>query len=147
MLLLQLLVLLFTAALWWLARRDVSARAAAPRGDLERLRDAVAAVSADLEARAGAAEQRVAEAQARLERSAADMEKRLTQGGAAETRRPLLPVSEEATTEGGDGDGRYAPVYALAEAGETDLSEIARRTGLGRGEVELVLALRARRPF
>lgn len=41
---------------------------------------------------------------------------------------------------------RYRPVYALADAGETDPAEIARQTGLPRGEVELVLSLRARRP-
>lgn len=145
MLLLQLLVLLFTAALWWLARRDLSARAAAPRGDLERLRDAVEALSADLEARATAAEQRIADAQARLDRHAADVERRLARGGAAETRGSLPNVTQENPAQERDGDGRYAPVYALAEAGETDLSEIARRTGLGRGEVELVLNLRARR--
>lgn len=42
-------------------------------------------------------------------------------------------------------DPRYLPVYALADAGETDAAEIARRTRLPRGEVELVLSLRARR--
>lgn len=43
-------------------------------------------------------------------------------------------------------EARYRPVYALADAGEADPAEIARQTGLPRGEVELVLSLRARRP-
>ena len=44
-------------------------------------------------------------------------------------------------------DPRYLPVYALLNDGVTDPVEIARRTGLGRGEVELILSLRARRAF
>ncbi len=41
-------------------------------------------------------------------------------------------------------DPQYAPVYALMEAGVTDPQEVARRTGLSRGEVDLILSLRAR---
>ena len=42
-------------------------------------------------------------------------------------------------------DPRYAPVYALLDDGLTDPQEIARQTGLGQGEVDLILSLRARR--
>lgn len=41
-------------------------------------------------------------------------------------------------------DDRYAAIYALIAAGVTDSVEIARRTGLGRGEVELHMGLHAR---
>ena len=41
-------------------------------------------------------------------------------------------------------DDRYAAIYALIAAGITDSVEIARRTGLGRGEVELHMGLHAR---
>jgi len=43
------------------------------------------------------------------------------------------------------GVASHAPLYALLEEGVTDPAEIARRTGLGRGEVDLILSLRARR--
>jgi len=39
----------------------------------------------------------------------------------------------------------HASLYALLDEGVTDPAEIARRTGLGRGEVDLILSLRARR--
>ena len=51
-------------------------------------------------------------------------------------RRP--PVSEPAE------DDRYAAIYAMLASGVTNSTEIARRTGMGRGEVELILGLRAR---
>jgi hypothetical protein len=41
-------------------------------------------------------------------------------------------------------DDRYAAIYQLVAAGVTDPIEIARRTGLGRGEVELHMGLHAR---
>ena len=50
---------------------------------------------------------------------------------------PPLPLMPE--------EARYQPVFALADAGQADPAEIARQTGLPRGEVELVLSLRARR--
>ncbi|MEO7719207.1 MAG: hypothetical protein ABIY70_23660 [Capsulimonas sp.] len=39
---------------------------------------------------------------------------------------------------------RYAAIYSMIASGVTDSTEIARRTGMGRGEVELILGLRAR---
>lgn len=44
-------------------------------------------------------------------------------------------------------DPQYAPVYALLDEGVTDAQEITRRTGLSRGEVDLILGLRARQAF
>jgi hypothetical protein len=41
-------------------------------------------------------------------------------------------------------DDRYAAIYAVVAAGITNTVEIARRTGLGRGEVELHMGLHAR---
>ncbi len=84
----------------------------------------------------------------------------------AETALPALPVSEPATVPAPPAsppltapappaappplplmpeEARYQPVFALADAGQADPAEIARQTGLPRGEVELVLSLRARR--
>ena len=133
-LLLQFVVLAFTALVWWLARRDLSLRAALLRTgeaeELERLRAGVEGLAADLERRAEAAEARLA---SRIAEARALSFPLGTEGGPA-------PAGPE-----GGGDDRYAPALALAAAGVTDLTEIARRTGLGRGEVELLLTLRARR--
>lgn len=139
----QFLVLGFTLLAWWLARRDLSARAAqaqAPEtAEWERLREAVETLIADLERRAAAAEGRIALAEQRL-------------GGAEPgERRPASPEAYVAAAPAGvpssqqaEHEERYAPAYALADAGVTDAGEIARRTGLGQGEVELILGLRAR---
>jgi len=57
--------------------------------------------------------------------------------------RPLsAPAAASAPSAGQD--DRYAAIYALIAAGITDSVEIARRTGLGRGEVELHMGLHAR---
>lgn len=144
-LLLQFVVLAFTALVWWLARRDLTLRAAQTRAgeaaELERLRAGVENLAADLERRAEASEDRLA--------------RRI-----AEARAVVLPLCPnpaalaapaartEAGSAGGGDEGledRYAPALALAAAGVTDPTEIARRTGLGRGEIELLLNLRARR--
>lgn len=58
--------------------------------------------------------------------------------------RPLsAPVTSTSAPAPGQ-DDRYAAIYALIAAGITDSVEIARRTGLGRGEVELHMGLHAR---
>ena len=127
-LLLQFVVLAFTALVWWLARRDLTAQAAQARSgqgaELERLRAGVEGLAADLERRAEAAETKL--------RASINEARALT---ALETAAVLEP----------EADDRYAPALALAAAGVADPVEIARRTGLGRGEVELLLNLRARR--
>lgn len=139
----QFLVLGFTLLAWRLARRDLSARAArsqAPAAaEWERLREAVETLIADLERRAAAAEGRIAAAEGRL---------RGAEVGAGRERDLAPPVAEtrapEPDARQAEHDERYAPVYELAAAGVADAGEIARRTGLGRGEVELILGLRAR---
>ena len=132
-LLLQIIVLAFTALVWWLARRDLTLRASQHRAgeveELERLREGVESLAADLEHRAEAAEARLA---------ACVAEARSLRFGPAEAGVPP-PHPGDAP------DDPYAPVLALAADGVTDPAEIARRTGLGRGEVELLLALRGRR--
>lgn len=140
----QFLVLGFTLLAWWLARRDLSARAAQSQApaiaEWERLRDAVETLIADLERRAAAAEGRIADAEGRLRGAA-------PRGRQDEGFRP--PVNDDAPTrETGlhqaEHEESYAPVYAMADAGVSDAGEIARKTGLGQGEVELILGLRAR---
>jgi hypothetical protein len=54
----------------------------------------------------------------------------------------ILPSSDHAEDAlGGRSADPYSAVYTLAELGVTDVSEIARRTGLGQTEVEMVLNL------
>lgn len=75
---------------------------------------------------------------------AVDMSLRSASFVEAEPAAPALPAAPpplRLTPE----EARYLPVYALADAGQTDPAEIARQTGLPRGEIELVLSLRARR--
>ncbi|MBV9851588.1 MAG: hypothetical protein JO250_18115 [Armatimonadetes bacterium] len=132
-LLLQFALLAFTALVWWLARRDLTERAARIRAgeaeELGRLRDSVEQLAADLERRA-------VEAEARLAAHVAEAR--------ALSARP--PDTSAPPDSGGEGaDDRYGPALALAAIGVTDPAEIARRTGLGRGEVELLLNVRARR--
>ncbi len=128
----QFLVLAFTAVVWWIARRDLNARAAETNlsrsAEWRTLRSTIEDLITLLEQRAEAAEQRLAAAERRV---AALVE---------EARRLPDPMPLPALAE----DEKYAPVYALAASGMTDTTEIARRTGLGRGEVQLLLDLRAR---
>ena len=58
--------------------------------------------------------------------------------------RPLSAPAASTSAPAGGQDDRYAAIYALIAAGITDSVEIARRTGLGRGEVELHMGLHAR---
>lgn len=145
LLLLQFLVVGFTVALWWLARRDLT-RAAIERhtpviAEWTELQAAVNSLIVDLERRATMTEQRVSAAEQHL-RSLAGL---LVAGDMDEARdfpiaAPMGGVIEEAPQ-----DERYSAVYALADSGVTDAREIARRTGLECGEIELILTLRVRR--
>jgi hypothetical protein len=66
---------------------------------------------------------------------------------------PMKTMTVEAASNGAgekassatEEDERYAQIYSLVALGISDSTEIARRTGVGRGEVELILSLRARR--
>ena len=142
----QFLVLGFTLLAWWLARRDLSARAAqaqAPaNAEWERLHEAVETLIADLERRAAAAEGRIAEAERRFNAlGPSEASERHHEAWAAPVGQAPAPASNAPQAEH---EERYAPAYALADAGVSDAGEIARRTGLGQGEVELILGLRAR---
>ncbi len=209
---LQFLVLAFTAVLWWLARRDLTAKAADARApaaeDWARLRVTVEQLMVELERRAVVAEQRIYEAEQRLRLVEQRLQASLATAESAQgvsavpaAAPPPAPAVEAAAPALGQWEGppplaadwgvlgnappapavsmgnqpalpdlpamaaappapsapapptlhltpeeaRYLPVYALADAGEADAAEISRQTGLPRGEIELVLSLRARR--
>ncbi len=143
-LLVQFLVLAFTGVVWWLARRDLASRPAPPA--------AVQADTRELEQLCVTLEALVTDLAARLEA----VEARLQRDGGTPLAAPFLaPVPSSAvmppvptarvSTPAEPESAAHAPLYALLDAGVTDPAEIARRTGLGRGEVDLILSLRARR--
>lgn len=134
MLLVQVLVLGFTAALWWIARRDLASRVppapppAADTAELEQLCATLETLVTSLARRLDA-----------VERAAEIRPTAPNNGGAEPHRAERLEAAEPSP------DPRYEPVYALLASGLADPVEIARRTGLGRGEVDLILSLRGRR--
>lgn len=182
-LLVQFLVLAFTGALWWLARRDLASRAAsspiqADTQDLEQLCATLEALVTDLARRLESLErqtalQRPAETNAPLPRFS-EVGALLAASSVTAAPTAAMPIQTEAPAdapratvarreeraaaleEWGEAarppaetapaaDPRQAALDALLEAGITDPAEIVRRTGLGRGEVDLILSLRARR--
>lgn len=179
-LLVQFLVLAFTGAVWWLARRDLRSRpapplSAAPQADtreLEQLCATLEALVTDLAGRLEAVERQMADSQRVLpalevpvssektapglgdgeravspvaERLPFDSSLALLVPGLNAPAHPPLPVPSPEAAAAEPGSGSHAPLYALLDEGVTDPAEIARRTGLGRGEVDLILSLRARR--
>ena len=159
-LLVQVLVLGFTAALWWIARRDLALRvppAPSPNADtseLEQLCATLETLVTSLARRLDAVER------------ASESPPALNPGGAEPIRAergawlpvaavPAEPVpvaavpAEPVPVAAGPAeplpDPHYEPVYVLLASGVADPVEIARRTGLGRGEVDLILSLRDRR--
>ena len=158
---LQFGVLALTVLLWWRVQRDLPGRASAPPlAEWERLRQTVEQLIADLERRAVVAEQRVTAAEASL---SALLE---TNGplpnpspvGTGEGQEHLLrsPFSlsalRVASAEGGEGRGeggappdRFAHAEYLIAGGAADAVDIARQSGVSRGEAELLLSLRVRR--
>ncbi len=139
MLLVQVLVLGFTAALWWIARRDLASRVPPPVP----LSAEPSADMAELEQLCATLETLVTSLARRLdavERAAASEQ-------FSEPFVPPLafPAAPDLSSADPLPDPRYEPVYALLASGISDPVEIARRTGLGRGEVDLVLSLRGRR--
>ena len=139
MLLVQFLVLVFTGALWWLARRDLSSRplpppaAPADTRELEQLCVTLEALVTDLAGRLEAVER-----QKDVERQRGE-----ARGDPAPTGVPVPSPAASAEPEAAS----HAALSALVAEGVTDPAEIVRRTGLGRGEVDLILSLRARRAF
>ena len=144
MLLVQLLVLVFTGVLWWIARRDLAAHAAL---SVPPAAPGQAADTAELE-----------QLCATLEMLATSLARRLDAVEAAQSMPPPFsdpvtsfgstipePISQPKPERPAEPDPRYGPVYALIDTGISDPVEIARQTGLGRGEVDLILSLRGRR--
>ncbi len=146
-------MLIFTGALWWIARRDLAARAVpsppaalAEMADLEQLCATLETVVTDMSRRLDALERGVpVHLPPRLSEAPAE------RGGDLLAARPAAPdasaVPVLAPRPSPEADPRHQPVFALLAEGVTDPAEIARRTGLGRGEVDLILSLHARRAF
>lgn len=137
-LLAQVLVLGFTAALWWIARRDLAGRVPPPNIPPN---TAPSAEMAELE-----------QLCATLETLVTSLARRLDAVERAAVLGPFTPPSAFQSAPDTDAnfaeplpDPRYEPVYTLLSSGITDPVEIARRTGMGRGEVDLILSLRDRR--
>ena len=153
MLLVQVLVLGFTGVLWWIARRDLALRVPPPApstadtAELEQLCATLETLVTSLARRLEALEQRPMP------------EQKLALPGHSAAGQPfadaVTPVSAAVTPASAAStpelrpvpDPRFVPVYALLEAGISDPLEIARQTGLERGEIDLILSLRDRRAF
>ena len=150
-LLVQFLVLAFTGAVWWLARRDLASRPAPPMPpvapqaetqELEQLCATLEALVTDLAGRVEALERRT---ERRTERRREGRGNPAPMPSPAGTVRPLVLSDVAAPPLPEPENASHASLYALLDAGVTDPAEITRRTGLGRGEVDLILSLRARR--
>ncbi len=148
-------MLIFTGALWWIARRDLAARAVPPppmavaeMADLEQLCATLETVVTDLARRLDALERGVpVSVPPRLSEAPAERGGDLL-AAAPFVSAPSAPaVSALAPRPAPEADPRHQPVFALLAQGVTDPAEIARQTGLGRGEVDLILSLHARRAF
>ena len=146
-LLVQLLVLVFTGALWWIARRDLAARVPPP------VPPSQAADTAELEQLCATLETLATSLARRLDAVEAAQSAAPSFSGPAASSGPLfpepvsLPELMSSPEPASQPDPRYQPVYALLASGISDPVEIARQTGLGRGEVDLILSLRGRRAF
>ena len=145
-LLVQLLVLVFTGALWWIARRDLAARVPPP------VPPAQAADTAELEQLCATLETLATSLARRLDAVEAAQSATPSSGSTASVGlafpEPVTlpePISLPKPVSEPQPDPRYQPVYDLLAAGIFDPIEIARQTGLGRGEVDLILSLRGRR--
>jgi len=140
-LLVQLLVLVFTGALWWIARRDLAARAVPP---VSPAAPSQAADTSELEQLCATLETLATSLARRLEAVEAAQAQPTSFRPAAAAAVPEPQAQEERPAQL-EPDPRYAPVYALLAAGVSDPAEIARQTKLSRGEVDLILSLRGRR--
>ena len=129
-LLVQFLVLGATAVLFWVARRDLASRTV-PLAPTQQSTE-------DLEQLCGTLETLVTDLSQRL--TALELAARVT-ALPVSAALPFVPRAPATTVPP---NAQYAPVYALLDEGVSEASEIARRTGLSRGEVDLILGLRAR---
>lgn len=166
MLLVQFLVLVFTCVAWWLARRDLASRPApplpaAPPADMRELEQLCATLEAlvtDLTRRLEAVERQKLEQ--RTDTQPVAPSRGLLPGAGAVPGSESMPAalslhSSPALSVPGAApapepqaepeNASHAVLYALLAEGVTDPAEIARRTSLGQGEVDLLLSLRARR--
>jgi hypothetical protein len=130
------------------ARGAASAASAAPAAQAREMCEAMIAdlartareVNAQLETRIRVLECLIRQADERIARlggTAGDEPQRAPADGAAPPSAPRSAPSAPEPVE----EARHAPVYRLAEEG-LSVREIAQRTGLGQGEVELLLNLR-----
>ena len=171
----QILVLVFTAALWWIARRDLAARALPPSpesgpapdtAELEQLCTTLETLVTRLARRLDAVEMHQAAAPPPVAVPKdepvpiAKPEPAIRPRPAAKLRQarapdpppepvpavpePILPPAMPEAAPLSEADRRHGALEALLDAGVTDPTEIARQTGLGRGEVDLILSLRQR---
>ena len=146
-LLVQFLVLAFTGAVWWLARRDLASRPAppmppvAPQAETQELEQLCATLEALVTDLAG----RVEALERRTERRREGRGNPAPMPSPAGTVRPLVLSDVAAPPLPEPESASHVSLYALLDEGVTDPAEITRRTGLGRGEVDLILSLRARR--
>lgn len=146
-LLVQFLVLGATAVLFWYARRDLRSRPAAAASvpnaggmeELEQLCATLETVVTDLSHRLSALEYSSRE-HSTQEYSSREYAAPKHSGEEPRVAARPQPESLAASVP----NAQYAPVYALMDAGVTDAHEVARRTGLSLGEVDLILGLRAR---
>jgi hypothetical protein len=143
---LQILLLLVTLAAWWAARRDLMSLAETQQTPtlekIEMLRETVEQLLAQLDLKLSEIDERGQS----ITSAKADAPKRTRDVMLGKHVAPMLQpieaiVEEEPVKPRSTADSRYEAVYALADSG-ISLEEIARRTGLGSAEVDMVISLR-----
>ena len=148
LLLVQLLVLGATGVLFWLARRDLRSRLPGvppvppDTQELEQLCVTLESLVTELSRRLDRLERQVTQAASAFGSDSGPV--RAPPAAPSSASNAVGPTDESAAT-GAAPDARYAPIYALLDAGVSDPQEITRRVGLSRGEVDLILSLRERR--
>jgi TolA-binding protein len=129
-LLLQLLLVVGMAIVWWNARRDLQQLATTQQTPtlkkIESVRAAVEKLLDELDQKLVAIESRI---------------DRLASVSPADQVKKAQPHSTTIARQTAVTDMRYEQVYTLADEG-VDSEEIARRTGFGSAEVEMVIGLR-----
>jgi hypothetical protein len=146
---LQLLILIGMIAAWWGARRDLINIATAQQTPtlekIEQLRASVDALLDELDQKVAEIEDRIVAVSAlpvkepEIKSPVQKAAKKIEAPASEPKRIPfsdngLMPIPHTAET-------RYDEVYTLSDAG-VDVEDIARRTGLGSAEVEMVISLR-----
>ena len=141
-LLLELALIVALGAVWWLARRDllmlVTRQQTPTLREMESVQASIEKLLERLEAQTDAVESRISpQVPNALQHDGA-----VPSPNALHTRQQSPNQVPEITGPGESAaKTRYSEVYRLAGAG-LDADEIAQRTGLGSGEVRLVISLR-----